>query len=143
MIQSRNVLYIDANALFAKESYTKSYVDHSLYIKQISVYLNIIIVYVDNLIIMNNTMDKMKEVKAMLKSYYDMSDLRELYYCLSMEFIRQKAKQTITMNKNKYIEDELKCFNIEGCKSISTLLDIKDKIFKFTDKAYGGVKVEM
>jgi len=71
--QSRRAWYMDVDALFAREDYKRSHADHPLYIKQRSEYLVIVIVYVDDLIIMTNTMSKMLEVKAMLKSQYDMT----------------------------------------------------------------------
>jgi transposase InsO family protein len=141
--QSGRAWYMDVDALFAREGYTRSHADHSLYIKQTSAYLVIVVVYVDDLIIMTNTIDKMVEVKAMLKSQYDMSDLGELHYCLGVEFTRQRATRTITMSQSKYIEGVLKRFNMEGCKSVGTPLDVKEKMPKLTDEEYEGVKAEM
>jgi len=82
--QSRRTWYKDVDALFVREGFTRSHADHSLYIKQTSEYLVIVIVYVDDLIIMTNTMSIMNELKAMLKKVYDMSDLGELHYCLGL-----------------------------------------------------------
>ena len=141
--QSGRAWYMDVDALFAREGFTRSHADHSLYVKQTSAYLVIIIVYVDDLIIMTNTMSIMVEVKAMLKREYDMSDLGELHYCLGVEFTRQRAARTITMSQSKYVEEVLKRFNMEGCKSIGTPLDVKQKMSKLTDEEFEAVKEEM
>ncbi len=97
----------------------------------------------DDLIIMTNTLMKMLEVKAMLKSHYDMSDFGELHYCLGVEFTRQRAARTIIMSQSKYIEGVLKRFAMEGCKFIGTPLDMKDKMPKLTDEEYKELKAEM
>jgi len=52
---------------------------------------------------MTNIMNKMNKAEAMLKRKYDLSDLCELYYCLEVEFQRQKATYTITMSQSKDI----------------------------------------
>jgi transposase InsO family protein len=141
--QSGRAWYMDVDALFAREGYKRSHADHSLYIKQTSASLVIVIVYVDDLIIMTNTMTIMEEVKAMLKREYDMSDLGELHYCLGVEFQRQRTARTISMSQSKYIKEVLKRFNMEECKAIGTPLDVNSKLEKLTDEQYETVKVEM
>ena len=57
--------YIDAT--FEREGFTRSHVDHSLYIKQTSKSLLIVIIYVDDLIILASNMDMMKARKFKLE----------------------------------------------------------------------------
>jgi len=99
-------------SLFAWKGFTRSSVDDFLYIKQTSEYLAIVIGYVDDLIILTNTMDKMNEVKAMVNKRYDVCDLNELNYFLGVGLQKQKAVCTITISQSKYIEQVLKCFNM-------------------------------
>ncbi len=79
----------------------------------------------------------------MLKSKYDMSDLSQLHYCLGVEFQRQKAARTITMSQSNYIEEVLKHFNMEGCKSIRTPFNVHLKLEILADEEYKHVKGEM
>ena len=141
--QSGRAWYMDVDALFAREGFRRSHADHSLYIKQTSEYLVIVIVYVDDLIIMANTMSKMEEVKAMLKKEYDMKDLGELHYCLAVEFQRQRVDRTITMCQSKFVAQVLKRFNMEGCKPVGTPLDVSHKMVKLSTEEFEKVRVEM
>jgi len=47
------------------------------------------------------------------------------------------------MSQNKYIEEVLKCFNMEGCKPIGTAFVVHLKLVKLTDEEYEGVKAKM
>jgi len=128
------------DALFVREGFTRSHANHSLYIKQTNEYLLIV---VDDLMIMTNTINKMNEVKAMLKSECDMSNFGELHYYFRTEFQQQWNPCTITMSQSKYIEEVLKQFNMEGCKPIGIPFDMHLKLVKLMDEEYEGVKVEM
>jgi len=127
---------MNVDALFINLGFIRSYVDHSLYIKQISEYLMIVIVYIDDLIIITKNMRKKEEVKAILKKEYDMSDLGELHYCIEEEFQRQWVACTITISQSKYIEKVLKHLNMDGYKAIGRLIDVKSKILKLMNEEF-------
>jgi len=105
--------------------------------------LMIVILYVDDLIILTNTLKKMDWLKAKLEKEYEMSDLGELHYCLGVEFARDCANKTITMSQRKYIEGVLKRFNMEDCKPIGTPLESNLKLMKLTDEEFAQVEGQM
>ena len=90
----------------------RSDADHSLYSKQESAFLLVVIVYVDDLIILASDTTKMEDLKAKLEAEYDMSDLGELHYCLGVEFVRDRGARTITMSQHKYMEEVLERFGM-------------------------------
>ena len=55
-------------------------------------------IYIDDLIILANRMCCIKALKAVLESDYEMIDFGGLHFCLEVEFVRDKATRTITMN---------------------------------------------
>ena len=65
-----------------------------------------------------------------------MSDLGELYFCLGVEFVRDRATRTISMNQTKYVMDVLKRFGMEDCKPVVTPLDVNCKVVKLTQEEY-------
>ena len=73
-----------------------------------------VITYVDDLIILASRMSSMKALKAMLEREYVMSDLGDLHFCLGVEFVRDRATRTISMNQHKYVVDVLKQFGMEN-----------------------------
>ena len=69
--------------------------------------LLIVAVYVDDLIILSNTIDEMERLKAELRREYKMTDLGEIHFCLGIEIKRNQMRHTITMNQLRYIEEVL------------------------------------
>ena len=95
--------------------------------------LLIVAVYVDDLIILSNTIDEMERLKAQLRREYEMTDLGEIHFCLGIEIERNRMRRTITMNQSRYIEEVLKRFHMEDCKPVATPLDISTKLVKDMD----------
>ncbi len=96
----------------------------------------LVLVHIDDLIILSSNVETMSTLKAKLEAEYEMTNLRELIYCLGVEFIRDHHARTITMNQAKYMEDFLKRFGIEDCKHTGTLSDmtkVKLKILSIED----------
>ena len=68
-----------------------------------------------------------------------MSDLKKLHYCVGVEFGRNREARTISMNQVSYIEEVLKCFNLEKCKLVGTLFNANSKNLKLLDEEFGNV----
>ena len=51
-----------------------------------------------------------------------MKNLRELHYCLGVEFERNRKTNIITMNQRNYIEEVLKRFNLEEYNLVISIL---------------------
>jgi hypothetical protein len=141
--QSGREWYHDIDGTLISNGFVKSQADHSLYVKQSSEYLLIVIVYVDDLIIMASSMKHMEDLKASLMKQYEMSDLGELHYCLGIEFKRNRAQHTITMNQRKFIEQVLENFGMHDCKPIGTPLDVNSKLVKLSDEEVKQYEREM
>lgn len=110
--QSKKKWYKDINATITSEDFTRGYINYSLYVKQTSKYIIIVIVYVDDLIMMAINMVMMDELKRKLEIEYDMTNLGELHHCLSIEFKRDHAARTITMSQKHFIDEGLERFSM-------------------------------
>ena len=141
--QSGREWYKDIDATITSEGFTRGYADHSLYVKQTSEYILIVIVYVDDLIMMANNMVMMGELKRKLEAEYDMTDLGELHHCLSIEFKRDRAARTITMSQKHFIEEVLERFGMQDCKPIGTPIDPKARLLKLTEEEFKQCEGEM
>jgi hypothetical protein len=141
--QSGREWYKDMDATLLSNGFVRSQADHSLYVKQSSKLLLIVIVYVDDLIIMADNLEHMDEFKATLMKEYKISDLGELHYCLGIEFKRNRAQRTITMNQGKFIKQVLEDFGMEDCKPIGTPLDVNCKLLKLSDEEAKACEREM
>ena len=82
-------------------------------------------------------------LKLELEKEFEMSDLGKLHYCLGLEFERNGESHIITMNKRNYIEEVLKCFNMEECKPVKTPLDVNSILLKLLDEEFVNVQRKM
>lgn len=61
--------------------------------------LEILAVYVDDLILITESMESMKELKLALKKRYKMKDMGELSYILSISVIQDKEKSCVSSSE--------------------------------------------
>ena len=75
-----------------------SKLDNSLYIRNDSESLIVIIIYVDDLVIGGEHLVYIKKVKAILSDKFKMTDMKELHYFLGIEVIRTPAGIMISLS---------------------------------------------
>jgi hypothetical protein len=100
--------------------FVKNDADFSVYVVQVG---DVIVVYVDDLILVCNNKDKLLEVKEELSRKFQMKDLRDLHFFLGMEVERNHAQRLLYINQIGYFKEILKRFRMEDCKAIGVPLD--------------------
>jgi hypothetical protein len=88
--------------------------------------LLLICLYVDDLLITGSDPKEIDELKKILKSEFEMSDLGELSYFLGMQFKYTAAG--VIMYKQKYTKDILKRFNMGSCHPVTTPSEVNIKL---------------
>ena len=68
--------------------------------------------YVDDMLLVGNNMEIIKEVKLQLSSKFDMKDLGVANLILGMEIKRNCADRKLWLNQRKYVEIILHRFNM-------------------------------
>lgn len=81
----------------------------------------VLIVYVDDIIITGNNDLEIERLKNKMRAAFEVKDLGELKYFLSMEVARSKAG--ICISQRKYTLDLLKETSKLGCKLANTPLE--------------------
>ncbi len=66
--------------------------------------LEILTVYVDDLILITESMESMKELKLALKKCFKMKDMGELPYILGISVIQDKEQNCVFIYQKHYIE---------------------------------------
>lgn len=102
---------------FAKEDFTKSQNEETLFIKtndQGNI-LNVS-VYVDDLIYTGDDVAMMKEFKTSMKKKFVMTDLGKMRYFLGLEV--SQTTHGIHISQAKYALEVLKRFDLENCNSV-------------------------
>ena len=98
--------------------FVRSKVDHCVYSKQVGDHFINIVLYVDDMLLIGNNKDFIKEVKSQLSSKFDMKDLGAANFILGMEIRRDHANKIISLNQRKYVEMVLQRFNMHESKSV-------------------------
>jgi Reverse transcriptase (RNA-dependent DNA polymerase) len=97
--------------------------DHSLFSKRTCDFTIIVLVYVDDIIITDNSMVEIKRVKSQLKENSDIKNLGVLKYFLEIEVAH--SPKGLFISQIKYILDLLKKTDKLGCKPVSIPIDNK------------------
>nr|GEV23329.1 cysteine-rich RLK (receptor-like protein kinase) 8 [Tanacetum cinerariifolium] len=86
--------------------YTHSKIDYSLFVKKEGTSFTTVLVYVDDLLIIENGKYQINSLKAQLSLVFHMKDLGELNYFLGLEVC--KSSQGIFISQHKYTKELLK-----------------------------------
>jgi hypothetical protein len=102
----------------------RSKVDHYIYSKEEDGNFIYVALYLDDMLLIGNNMDVIKEVKKQQSSKFDMKDLDETKFILGMKIKRDRATGNICLNKMKYIEIVMKHFNMQDCKPMKVPIPV-------------------
>lgn len=81
--------------------------DHCVFYKKVDSHHLIIAVYVDNNLILSDSLNLVIKTKKELNSCFEMTDLGDIHWILNMEVTRNRQKRTIKLSQSQYIEDIL------------------------------------
>ena len=90
--------------------------------------LIIVSIYVDDIVYTSSSERMFNEFKREMIQRYEMSDLGLLHHFLGMRILQ--TDQGVFINQSKYAKALLRKFMLEGCKPISILLSIGEKLKK-------------
>jgi hypothetical protein len=95
----------------------RSKVYHCIYSKEEGRCFIYVALYVDDMLLIGNNVDTIKELKKKLSSKLDMKDHGATNLILGVEIKRDKAARKIELNQRKYIETVLKRFNMQDLQT--------------------------
>ncbi|GJY19617.1 retrotransposon protein, putative, ty1-copia subclass [Tanacetum coccineum] len=76
--------------------------------------LDFLVLYVDDILLMRNSIAMLQEVKSWLCKCFSIKDLGEAAYILGIKIIRNRPKRLIALSKSAYLEKTLKKFRMEN-----------------------------
>ena len=92
--------------------------------------LTIVAVYVDDLIVIAKTPEKIKKIKESLAARFKMKDLGKLHYCLGISIQHDEERGSLWMDQRQYIQSLLKRYGLSQAKTATTPADINVKLVK-------------
>ena len=75
-----------------------------------------LILYVDDILLIENDMDILTLVKVWLSTQFDMKDLGEASHILRIKLLRDRQKRMLGLSQATYIDQSLVRFSMEGSK---------------------------
>ncbi|GJX22051.1 retrotransposon protein, putative, ty1-copia subclass [Tanacetum coccineum] len=87
-----------------------------VYVKASGSYVTFLILYVDDILIMENNIPMLQDVKSYLGRCFAMKDLGEAAYILGIKIYRDRSKRLIGLCQSAYIEKIMKRFYMENSK---------------------------
>lgn len=100
--------------------------------------LNLIAVYVDDLILASSNKNELLQIKAKIAEELDVVDKGMMSFFLGMEVERDGEVGDIYIGQQKYIKDLLSRYDMTDCRKVATPLDVG---FKVTKEIKDGRKV--
>ncbi|GKB70879.1 retrotransposon protein, putative, ty1-copia subclass [Tanacetum coccineum] len=89
---------------------------HCVYLKASGSNVTFLILYVDDILIMGNSIPMLQDVKSYLGKCFAMKDLGEAAYILGIKIYRDRSRRLIGLCQSAYIEKILKRFHMENSK---------------------------
>ncbi|KAL0290253.1 UNVERIFIED_CONTAM: Retrovirus-related Pol polyprotein from transposon RE2, partial [Sesamum calycinum] len=96
--------------------FVKNDFDPCLYKKVSGSSVLFLVLYVDDILLIENDIKMLRDTKAWLSTQFSMKDLGEAFYILGIKIFRDRSKRILGMTQNSYIEKVLKRFKMEHSK---------------------------
>nr|GFA37909.1 hypothetical protein [Tanacetum cinerariifolium] len=113
-----------------KFGFTQNRDEPCIYIKSSGGNITFLILYVDDILLMGNSILMLQSVKTYLGKCFAMKDLGEAAYILGIKIYRDRSKRLIGLCQSAYIEEILKRYCMENSKRGSIPMQEKLKLSK-------------
>nr|GEY17655.1 hypothetical protein [Tanacetum cinerariifolium] len=113
-----------------KFGFTQNRDEPCVYLKASGSNITFLILYVDDILIMENNIPMLQSVKSYLGRCFAMKDLDEAAYILGIKIYRDRSRQLIGLCQSAYIEKILKRYCMDNSKCGSIPMQEKLKLHK-------------
>jgi hypothetical protein len=96
--------YKEMASAFDQIGFSRSGVDHSLFVRRSATEETSVAVATDDMAIASSTTDSIQRFKTEIAQFFDITDMGEIRWFLSFEIRRNRAARTISINQRNYIE---------------------------------------
>jgi transposase InsO family protein len=135
--------YQRMNEVLLRMSFYHLEADHCVYVFKDSSTIIILTLYVDDLLLISNSLEKMTQFKKKLSVIFHMKDLGEASYVLGLQIRRDRDSHSLSISQSLYIQKLLNRFGMANCDTVSTPLDNHVVLSKSQAPATPAAKEQM
>jgi hypothetical protein len=99
--QSSRAWYIRLYNYLIAHGFSTTKADPNIYVKRDSTHFILITIYVDDCIILSDTIPAILSLKYLLSVEFEMSDEGQIHYIFGLQIYRDKISQTLVLNQKK------------------------------------------
>ena len=118
--QSSRQWYLRFHRAVLSNGFTMIEEDHCVYVKRSKGSFIILSLYVNDILLAGNDMEKIITTKGWLSSNFEMKDMGEIDYILGVKILKDRSKKLLGLSQQTYINKVLKHFQMHNCKPIDT-----------------------
>ena len=122
--------YKKFDSFMQKIGFKKCGANHCCYLKFFDNSYIILLLYVDDMLIVESSIEEINDLKKQLSKQFAIKDLGAAKQILGMRIIRDKANGTLKLSQSEYVKKVLNRFNMNEAKPMSTPLGIHFKLSK-------------
>lgn len=122
--QASRVWYQRFDEFIIRKGFKRCESDQCLYTKFENNDVQYILLFVDDLIIISNTMDNVKTIKRTLGKEFEMTDIEKVESYLGIHIQQDRENGIISLGQPQYMKNLLKKFKMENCKSAATPMEV-------------------
>ena len=97
--------------------------DHCMYLKCLNNGFVILSLYVNEILLAENSKEMIDIAKKWLSSNFEMKHMGEANYVLGVKIVRDRAKRLLALSQETYIKRMLECYHMQDSKPMDTPVD--------------------
>ncbi|GJV85969.1 retrotransposon protein, putative, ty1-copia subclass [Tanacetum coccineum] len=107
-----------------KIGFTQNPDEQCVYLKASGCSVTFLVMYIDDILLMGNSVTMLQEGKSWLCKYFSIKHLGEAAYILGIKIICDRSKQLIALSQSAYLDKNLKKFRMENSnKGYTSMID--------------------
>jgi hypothetical protein len=118
--QGSRIWYEDMRGTLSELGYTRTEVDHAVFVHPSDKIPDIITLYVDDMGLISESLECILQDKEALRQFYQMTNLSEMGWILGIRIIRDREKGTLILSQEKFIKKILEHYGMSNSHPIST-----------------------
>ncbi|KAK8926133.1 hypothetical protein KSP39_PZI018401 [Platanthera zijinensis] len=126
--QSPRMWYQKFDTYMLELGLERSNSDHCVYFQRKGEHFTILTLYVDDMLLVGNSVKMIQQLKKLLSAKFEMKDLGPASVILGMQITRERSKKKLWLGQQRYIEEVLKKFNMADCKPVGAPMPVGEKL---------------